>query len=52
MGNVSRMSNEFHEWLDMCPAQWTRLSHDGDSSGTVSASYDFWEEQPEEEEED
>ena len=26
--NISKMSTEFHDWLNQCPVQWLRLSYD------------------------
>jgi len=32
MSSVSRMSNEFHDWLEQCPVQWFRDSNEGNSA--------------------
>ena len=34
------MSTEFHDWLNQCPVQWLRLSHD-EINEPVSSVYQF-----------
>ena len=38
--SASTMSNEFHDWLDKCPAQWFRISNKGNE-----AKYSFVEDE-------
>jgi exopolysaccharide biosynthesis predicted pyruvyltransferase EpsI len=44
--NESKMSEEFHDWLDQCPVGWIREKHDQKNK---TASYHFWEEDEENE---
>jgi hypothetical protein len=32
---ASPMSEDFHDWLDQCPVQWTRESSDDESATYV-----------------
>lgn len=36
MSIESKMSDEFHDWLDKCPVEWRRIQHD-----ETGASYKF-----------
>jgi exopolysaccharide biosynthesis predicted pyruvyltransferase EpsI len=45
--NESKMSEEFHDWLDQCPVHWIREQHDQHKK---TASYYFWQEDKENEE--
>ena len=39
--DISKMSDEFHDWLEKCPVQWSKKHGE--------AIYTFWEERSEEE---
>ena len=41
--DISKMSDEFHDWLDKCPVKWSKKHGE--------AIYTFWEEESEEENE-
>ena len=41
--DISKMSDEFHDWLEKCPVQWSKKHGE--------AIYTFWEEESEEENE-
>jgi len=47
MSEESKMSDEFHDWLEECPVEWRRIQHD-----ETGASYKFFKDDEILEEED